>query len=455
MVRSSDTLYLGAVCTIQNVTGLLVHRVFADGKLLQDILDMHTSLQVHPFVSRTFALHMMTVPFTDHSGVGVFVGEAVGEWNLGCVNGTNIMTETEKFILAYYVLQCLLRVQILTLRVLGFTMKSIQPARIWRGSTGFRVDFIGCIVDTIYVWQNRDPMGGDTEGLATIHRTMDQLGLLHFLPGNVKNILDESYASLFHTEGRQKGKRRDMPIPVQRQFNPDTDNLLYTVYNLCAFTTEAMSVASTWETILGSGKYEDMDLHTVGANVQPYGPFYIQIHNQCFKWNNVTIVEPVLERVPALAEVSHVFKGNTHVPEGRIAKALQPKKMLSLACLGGPNQASRVSQGTLAAVSQGPLAAVSRGPLAAVSQGPLAAFSRGPLAAVSQGPLAAVSQGPLAAVSQGPLAAVSHSPLAAVSQGPFPVAVNVPCKDNQELHGAQDSSPRLVLEEHSMYYNVY
>jgi hypothetical protein len=85
----------------------------------------------------------------------------------------------------------------------------------------------------------------------------------------------------------------------------------------------------------------------------------------------------------------------------------------------------------------------------------VAAVSQGPLAAVSQGPLAAFSQGPLPAVSQGPLPAVSHSPLAAVSQGPFPVAVNVPCKDNQELHGAQDSSPRLVLEEHSVYYNVY
>lgn len=417
-VKGAHTLYLGGVCTIQNVRGLLVHKVFAEGNLLQDILDMHTSLQVHPFVARTFALHLMTVPFINQSGVGVFVGETIGEWNLGCAYGMHNISETENFILAYHVLQCLLRVQILSLRILGFTMKCIQPARIWRWSTGFRVDFIGCIADTIYEWQDRDPMGGETAGLATIHRTMEQLGLLHLLPGSVKQILVESYARFYHTVGRQKGQRLPLPNQVQSQSNPDNTNVLYTVYNMCAFTREPMSVASTWETILGSDTYEEMELPTVGSNVQPYGPFYIQFHNQCFKWNKATIVEPVLETVPALAEVSHVYKGNSHLACGRRAKALQPKKMLQAAYVGHLNQAS-----TLATVSNGPLP----------------------------------TAGPL--LTAGPLPTAGPFPTAAAAAAVAAVARSVPPKGKQELHGTQGGTqggtPRLVLSEHSMYYNVY
>jgi hypothetical protein len=287
-------------------------------------------------------------------------------------------------------------------------MKSIQPARIWRWVTGFRVDFIGCLADTIYECQNQDPVGGDTEGLAAIHRTMEQLGLLHFLPGHVKRILVESYARFFQTEGKQRGKRRACPNPLQTQCNPHTGDLLYTVYNLCTFKREPITVASTWETILGSDRYEDMELHTVGSNVQPYGPFYIQIHNQCFKWNKATIVEPVLERVPSLAEVSHVFKGNTHVTEGRIAKALQPKKLLSAPCVGHPNQAS-----TLAAASYGPF--------------------------------------PTAAEAAAAAAAAAAATAAAAAAA----AASERAKGRQELNVAQGGTPRLVLTEHSMYYNVY
>lgn len=74
---------------------------------------------------------MMKTPFLRMSGVGLFVGEAAGEWNLGGVNGMTMMTETEKFTFAYHVMRCLMRAQMLSLRVLGFTMKRIQPARIW------------------------------------------------------------------------------------------------------------------------------------------------------------------------------------------------------------------------------------------------------------------------------------------------------------------------------------
>ncbi|KAJ8009881.1 hypothetical protein DPEC_G00068780 [Dallia pectoralis] len=89
MIKSSDTLYLGPVCTIENITGLLVHKVFTNNvNLLEDILDMHTSLQVHPFIPRTFALHLTKLPFLCMPAVGMYVGEAAGIWNTGPSNNT-------------------------------------------------------------------------------------------------------------------------------------------------------------------------------------------------------------------------------------------------------------------------------------------------------------------------------------------------------------------------------
>ena len=61
-----------------------MHRVYTtDVKALVDILDMHTSLQVHPFVPRTYALQLSCTPFLKKSGVGYFVGEKAGDRNLG------------------------------------------------------------------------------------------------------------------------------------------------------------------------------------------------------------------------------------------------------------------------------------------------------------------------------------------------------------------------------------
>lgn len=109
VIKSRQTFCLGTVTTIQNVKGLLLHKLFAN-KLLQAILALHTSLQVHPIVPRTFTLHLMKTPFPHKSVVGMFVCEAAGKWNLGCARRLNMTMETEKFTLAYHVLQCLLRV---------------------------------------------------------------------------------------------------------------------------------------------------------------------------------------------------------------------------------------------------------------------------------------------------------------------------------------------------------
>lgn len=140
MIKSEDTFYLGTVITTQDVDSLLLHKIFVDNvSLLENILDMHTSLQVHLFVPRTFALQMMKTAFVNTSGVGMFIGEAAGDWNLGCANGMDTVTTNEKYTMTYHILKCLLRVQIISIRVLGFTMKRIQPARIWKWRDGFRV----------------------------------------------------------------------------------------------------------------------------------------------------------------------------------------------------------------------------------------------------------------------------------------------------------------------------
>lgn len=147
---------------------MILHRVQMDYGSLVKVLDMHTRLQVHSFVPCTFVLHCVTMD-TEYCSVGVFVGESPRSLNLGCSQGSLVSSSYEDTVtLAYYVLQCLLRVQIVTLRDLGFIMKRIQPAHIWRAKTGFRADLLACLIDTLYVWNGSGPAWGGLEGLAAI-----------------------------------------------------------------------------------------------------------------------------------------------------------------------------------------------------------------------------------------------------------------------------------------------
>ena len=276
LVRSHKPKYLGLVYTMQNMPGLLVQRVvYKDVKIIEDVLDMHTSLQKHPFIPRTFALHLSENPF-ERCGAATFVGEAVGDWNLSCLQESTF-PDQEKATLAYHILQCLLRAQIVALRVLGFAMKLLQPARIWRWNTGFRVDFIGCLVDTIHMWDSVDSM---QSGSGAIVRTLDQLGLLSCLP---RHVMD--------------------PLIVARATDTEEESL-HSVYNLCQFTERETSVHSDLETILGSDRYKHITLETKSFILEPYGPFNIQFHNQFFSWNRAIVVEPVLgTKHPVLAQV--------------------------------------------------------------------------------------------------------------------------------------------------------
>lgn len=78
-IRTVYPKYLGPVCTIADVAQLLAHTVSAmQVQFLPYILDMHTRLQVHPCVPRTFALHLVGIP-SNADGIGLFVGESAGE----------------------------------------------------------------------------------------------------------------------------------------------------------------------------------------------------------------------------------------------------------------------------------------------------------------------------------------------------------------------------------------
>lgn len=312
------THYLGAVCTVQDVRGLILHRVQSDYGSLVKLLDMHTRMQVHSFVPRTFALHCVTMDNED-SSTGVFVGESPGFLNLGCSQGSLVSSSYEDTVtLTYYVLRCLLRVQIVTLRVLGFTMKRLQPARIWRVDEGLRVDVLACLIDTLYVWEGNGSAWGALEGLAAIWETISQLNLCSHVPNAVAEKLMYAYASVFgvgrqttthntpRTRGIYKPTKAKRPAcasgiepgalsAYRREWNPtDDEALLHEVYNLCGFSDNPTGSASPWEDVLGAGgQYESCSLPIdQGFAVQPYGPFYIQIQNQIIKWNRAIIVEP-------------------------------------------------------------------------------------------------------------------------------------------------------------------
>lgn len=291
-IHSTQPSYLGAVCAIQDAQGLLVHRVFAsNNKILEVILDMHTRIQVNTFTPRTFALHLMKTPFTETDAVGVlFVGEAAGEWNLGCPHGMIAISQRDKYILAHHVTKCLLRAQLLTLNTLGFTLGCIQPARIWKHKSEFRLDFIGCLVDTIFDLQNRKTASVTPDvklGLVAIHNTLLQLGLETEIPRVLAQHLEK----------------------------PDDGEWDGTVFSDMYRLLTGVSVEGHWFILGSCPRYEPFTLETTHTITEPYGPFHIQIHNQYTKWNKVILVHPTQYVEPTMAVM--VDKTTTTPPVNR------------------------------------------------------------------------------------------------------------------------------------------
>ncbi|KAK2821883.1 hypothetical protein Q5P01_021948 [Channa striata] len=226
-LHAKQTNYLGAVCTAQDVSGLILHRIHADHRTLVNVLDMHTRLQVHSFVPRTFALHCV-MDEEAFDAVGVFVGESPGSLNLGQSSYVVSTSYDDTITLAYHVLRCLLRVQILSTKVLGFAMRCVQPARIWRTDDGFRVDMLGCLTDTLYAWDkhrlaSRNP-------LVTIWETLTQLRVHKYVPRVIADELQSDRAA---------------------QSLAESEELLLRVYRLCDFPDSSASNWDAWD-VLGT-----------------------------------------------------------------------------------------------------------------------------------------------------------------------------------------------------------
>ncbi|KAK2813583.1 hypothetical protein Q5P01_000740 [Channa striata] len=279
-LHAKQTNYLGAVCTAQNVSGLILHRIHADHRTLVNVLDMHTCLQVHSFVPRTFALHcVMDEEASD--AVGVFVGESPGSLNLGQSSYVVSTSYDDTITLAFHVLRCLLRVQILSTKVLGFAMRCVQPARIWRTDDGFRVDMLGCLTDTLYAWDkhrlaSRNP-------LVTIWETLTQLRVHKYVPRVIADELQSDRAA---------------------QSLAESEELLLRVYRLCDFPDSSASNWDAWDVLGTNGAYSDFSLPIQDHRVHPYGPFFVKIQNQIIKWNRAIVVEPLSSGVAMVGQLN-------------------------------------------------------------------------------------------------------------------------------------------------------
>lgn len=120
-------MFLGAVCTVQDLNKLLVRKVLAqDVRMLED---------GHAHLSPSAPIRTQDInPSTDEDPIFTQI------WNWDCQGleyGPCLreikfadMTISDKVTLTYHLMQCLLRMQILSLRILGFTMKIIQPSTL-------------------------------------------------------------------------------------------------------------------------------------------------------------------------------------------------------------------------------------------------------------------------------------------------------------------------------------
>lgn len=285
-IVTSQALYLGHVLTVSNVEGLLLHRVFTeDLDVLDVVLDMHTSLQIHPFVPRTFAMELMMLPFTDTGITANFIGEHAGDWNLGSPDGLANMNDEQKCKLAYHVTLCLVKAQILTMTILGFPLLRLHPARIWRHGTGFRLDFLACLLDHITARLNSIPAALTTTRSINRERLDSDISPV---AGGVRAIT---------TALRLLGLDEVAHVTLDADCQ-ETIDVFYNMYQeLTGQDCSVLPHDSVLLTILGENSYEAFTVPTSDCRAEPFAPFYIQIHNQYVKWNKVVIVEPLRTEV--------------------------------------------------------------------------------------------------------------------------------------------------------------
>lgn len=171
-----------------DMDGLVMHRAHMTYKDLNSVLNMHTMLQVHPFIPRTYVMHAVTKGC--EKSTAVFVRESPREASLGS-GLTYSINIRDKATASYHVLRCLLRAQILTTKTLDFALK-IHRARIWRHKElGFRIDILGSMLNTFYEW-HKDRRASRTTTHREIYDTMTRLQLVEHIPKTVYDALTDT-----------------------------------------------------------------------------------------------------------------------------------------------------------------------------------------------------------------------------------------------------------------------
>lgn len=106
--------------------------------------------------------------------------------------------------------------------------------------------------------------------------------------------------------------------------------MLHNLYNQCSFPRNSITKNSSYEDILGPGlNYEPFSLTFQQGFVEPYAPLYIQIYNQVVKWNEIIIVEPVVNK-PCLAQIVETCTPKKRT--GPKTKARGPQKSTPQPC---------------------------------------------------------------------------------------------------------------------------
>ena len=297
------TLVLGCVSRAEETQGLMARMSYSFFPTdFERILDMHTKMQKHAFVPRVYAMHMCVSPLGNEKCSAVFLGESPGSWNLGNAGGLLYSKREECQVTAYHVTLCLIRIQILMYMLFGFTLRIIQPARLYRHGLGFRPDMISCLIDSMHPKIHSDQREDSVnlwmreqrakEGICAIRETLVKLGMRAYLPQEAKTLILNIENWVRYGDNLQ-GLHDDM-------------SLLIHFYRLC------FGEPGQLESFSFLGQQRDYKSHTINSTtgpVEPYGPFAFEIMHKPYAWNQVVIVEPkthVKELAKAITMTPHV-----------------------------------------------------------------------------------------------------------------------------------------------------
>ena len=281
------TLGLGCVTRSEETQGLMARMSYsfcpAD---FERILDMHTRLQRHAFVPRVYAMHMCVSPLGNEKCSAVFVGESPGTWNLGHAGGLLYSKREECQVAAYHVTLCLIRIQILVFSLFGFTLRIIQPARLYRHGAGFRPDMVSCLIDSMHPNVHPDQKEDKAslwmreqrakEGICSIRETLVKLGMLAYLPQEAKTLILNVDNWVRYGDNLDGSLCDDMA-------------LLTRFYRICFGDPGELDSFG----FLGQQRdYRSRTIRSARGTVEPYGPFALEVMHKPYAWNQAVVLEP-------------------------------------------------------------------------------------------------------------------------------------------------------------------